>query len=40
MKILPPRSAVAVFLTFVFAYFFSAQIRAIIATLAPTLTLS
>lgn len=39
MTILPPRAAVVVFLTFAFAYFFSALIRAITATLAPTLTL-
>lgn len=40
MRMLPPRTAAAVFLTFAFAYFFSALIRAIIAMLAPTLTLS
>ena len=38
MKLLPPRTAVAVFLAFAFAYFFSALLRAITATLSPTLT--
>ncbi len=38
MKTLPGRTAVAVFLAFAFAYFFSALIRAITATLSPTLT--
>ena len=38
MSLLPPRKAVAVFLAFAFAYFFSALIRAITATLSPTLT--
>ena len=36
--ILRPRQAVAVFLAFAFAYFFSALVRAITATLSPTLT--
>ena len=35
---LPRRRAVVVFLAFAFAYFFSALIRAITATLSPTLT--
>jgi MFS family permease len=35
---LPKRTAVIVFLVFAFAYFFSALIRAITATLSPTLT--
>ena len=35
---LQPRLAVAVFLAFAFAYFFSALVRAITATLSPTLT--
>ncbi len=35
---LSKRSAIAVFLVFAFAYFFSALIRAITATLSPTLT--
>lgn len=38
MKHLPKRTAVLVFLVFAFAYFFSALIRAITATLSPTLT--
>ena len=38
MSALPRRTAVAVFLAFAFAYFFSALIRAITATLSPTLT--
>lgn len=38
MKTLPGRTAVAVFLAFAFAYFFSALIRAITATLSPALT--
>nr|MDP2191220.1 MFS transporter [Rhodoferax sp.] len=38
MSTLPRRAAVAVFLAFAFAYFFSALIRAITATLSPTLT--
>lgn len=38
MTILPKRTAIAVFLAFAFAYFFSALIRAITATLSPTLT--
>lgn len=33
--LLPPRQAVAVFLSFAFAYFFSALVRAVTATLAP-----
>ena len=36
--LLPRRSAAAVFLAFAFAYFFSALVRAITATLSPTLT--
>ena len=32
------RTAIVVFLAFAFAYFFSALLRAITATLAPTLT--
>ena len=39
MNLLPARTAVAVFLAFAFAYFFSALLRAITATLSPTLTL-
>jgi MFS family permease len=35
---LPRRVAVAVFLAFALAYFFSALVRAITATLSPTLT--
>lgn len=38
MPLLPRRTAVVIFLAFAFAYFFSALIRAITATLAPTLT--
>jgi MFS family permease len=38
MTLLARRTAVAVFLAFAFAYFFSALVRAITATLAPTLT--
>lgn len=38
MNTLPKRTAVLVFLAFAFAYFFSALIRAITATLSPTLT--
>jgi predicted MFS family arabinose efflux permease len=38
MTVLPRRAAVVVFLAFAFAYFFSALVRAITATLAPTLT--
>ncbi|MGE4240889.1 MFS transporter [Ramlibacter sp.] len=38
MSVLTRRQAVAVFLAFAFAYFFSALIRAITATLSPTLT--
>ncbi|MBA2965601.1 MULTISPECIES: MFS transporter [Ramlibacter] len=38
MKALPRRTAVIVFLAFAFAYFFSAVLRAVTATLAPTLT--
>ena len=38
MSTLPRRTAVAIFLAFAFAYFFSALIRAITATLSPTLT--
>jgi len=38
MTMLSRRTAVVVFLTFAFAYFFSALIRAITATLSPTLT--
>ena len=38
MSALPRRTAVAVFLAFAFAYFFSALIRAITATLSPALT--
>jgi predicted MFS family arabinose efflux permease len=37
MRLLSRRAAVVVFLTFAFAYFFSALIRAITATLSPTL---
>ena len=36
--VLSRRDAVAVFLVFAFAYFFSALVRAVTATLAPTLT--
>lgn len=38
MNVLPRRTAVVVFLAFAFAYFFSAVLRAVTATLAPTLT--
>jgi MFS family permease len=38
MSLLPPRAAIAVFLAFAFTYFFSALLRAITATLSPTLT--
>jgi predicted MFS family arabinose efflux permease len=38
MSLLARRQAVVVFLAFAFAYFFSALVRAITATLAPTLT--
>ncbi|WBY00301.1 MFS transporter [Ramlibacter tataouinensis] len=38
MALLSRRAAVQMFLAFAFAYFFSALLRAIIATLAPTLT--
>jgi MFS family permease len=38
MSELSRRAAVAVFLAFAFAYFFSALVRAVTATLAPTLT--
>ncbi len=38
MNLLPARTAVAVFLAFAFTYFFSALLRAITATLSPTLT--
>ena len=38
MTVLPRRVAITVFLAFAFAYFFSALIRAITATLSPTLT--
>ena len=38
MSTLPRRTAIAIFLAFAFAYFFSALIRAITATLSPTLT--
>ncbi|HZY16832.1 MAG TPA: MFS transporter [Ramlibacter sp.] len=38
MTALPRRTAVVVFLAFAFAYFFSAVLRAVTATLAPTLT--
>jgi len=38
MRVLSRRTAVVVFLVFAFAYFFSALIRAITATLSPTLT--
>ena len=38
MSVLERRSAVVVFLAFAFAYFFSALLRAITATLSPTLT--
>ena len=38
MTVLSRRAGIAVFLAFAFAYFFSALIRAITATLSPTLT--
>lgn len=38
MSLLSRRGAVLVFLAFAFAYFFSALVRAVTATLAPTLT--
>ncbi len=38
MNVLTRRTAIVVFLCFAFAYFFSALIRAITATLSPTLT--
>lgn len=38
MELLSRRAAVQVFLAFAFAYFFSALLRAVTATLAPTLT--
>ena len=38
MHLLPRRTAVVVFLAFAFAYFLSALVRAITATLSPTLT--
>jgi predicted MFS family arabinose efflux permease len=38
MNALPRRTAAIVFLAFAFAYFFSAVLRAVTATLAPTLT--
>lgn len=38
MTLLAARSAIVVFLSFAFAYFFSALLRAVTATLAPTLT--
>ncbi|PKO39972.1 MAG: MFS transporter [Betaproteobacteria bacterium HGW-Betaproteobacteria-3] len=38
MSLLSRRTAIAVFLAFALAYFFSALVRAITATLAPTLT--
>ena len=38
MTLLPRRIAVAVFLAFAFAYFFSALVRAVTATLSPALT--
>lgn len=38
MNTLPKRTAILVFLAFAFAYFFSALIRAVTATLSPTLT--
>jgi MFS family permease len=38
MMVLPRRNAIAVFLVFAFAYFLSALIRAITATLSPVLT--
>ncbi len=38
MTLLARRTAIVVFLAFAFAYFFSALLRAITATLSPTLT--
>jgi MFS family permease len=38
MNALPSRTAIVVFLAFAFCYFFSAVLRAVTATLAPTLT--
>lgn len=38
MKALPPRTTTVLFLAFAFAYFFSALLRGITATLAPVLT--
>jgi MFS family permease len=38
MTLLPRRGAIAVFLAFAFTYFFAALVRAITATLSPTLT--
>lgn len=38
MSQLPARQAIVLFLSFAFAYFFSALLRAVTATLAPTLT--
>ena len=38
MNLLPRRTAILVFLAFAFAYFFSALLRAITATLSPVLT--
>ena len=38
MSLLAARKAIVVFLAFAFAYFFSALLRAVTATLAPTLT--
>ncbi len=38
MSLLPTRNAIVLFLSFAFAYFFSALLRAVTATLAPSLT--
>jgi predicted MFS family arabinose efflux permease len=38
MTLLPRRTAIGVFLAFAFAYFFAALLRAVTATLSPTLT--
>ena len=38
LNLLPRRTAVLVFIAFAFAYFLSSLIRAITATLSPTLT--
>jgi MFS family permease len=38
MSLLPTRTAITVFLAFAFTYFFAALLRAITATLSPTLT--